>query len=321
MYDVMGLGEVLIDFTPAGQDDRGRALFARNPGSAVANVVAMNALLGGCCAFTGKVGDDSFGRFLRDSLTACGVDCRCLCVSRSIPTTLAFVHPDTRGDRSFTFYRKPGADILLEEREVSRTALENCRFFHFGGVSLTDEPLRSAALSAVSYARAHGALISYDPNYRAPLWHDETEASFELLSPLSEVDILKVSDEEMTLLTGVTDLAAGAEILADNGPALVLVTLGERGAFYFTRSWQGLLPAFSVSAVDITGAGDAFLGALLFCLRGKNSREELEAMTQRECQEAVRFAVAAGSLTTTAAGAISAMPSLAQIRALADTVI
>jgi len=321
MYDVIGLGEVLIDFTPAGQDTRGRELFAQNPGGAVANVLAMNALLGGHCAFMGKVGDDGFGQFLRVSLTNCGVDCHGLAVSRSIPTTLAFVHPDSRGDRSFTFYRKPGADILLEEREVNRSILENCRFFHFGGVSLTDEPLRSTTLAAVDYARSHGALISYDPNYRAPLWRDESLAAFELLSPLSEVDILKVSDEEMTLLTGVTDLSAGAEILAGNGPALVLVTLGEQGAFYYTRFLQGLLPAFPVKAADTTGAGDAFLGTLLYCLRGKKCREDLESLTQRELREAVRYAVAAGSLTTTSAGAIPAMPSLEQIRSLADSAV
>ena len=316
MYDIAGLGEILIDFTPAGVDDCGRTLFARNPGGAVANVLAMNAILGGRCAFMGKVGADSFGDFLRASLVKYGVDCHGLSVSRTVPTTLAFVHLDERGERSFTFYRKPGADILLEEREIRRPLLENCRFFHFGGVSLTDEPLRSTTLSAVAYAREHGALISYDPNYRPPLWEDETQAAFELMSPLSETDILKVSDEEMALLTGVTDLCTGAEILCGSGPVLVLVTLGEQGAFYYTRRWHGLLPAYPVAVTDTTGAGDAFLGALLFCLRGKKNRQELEELSEKELQQAVRFAVAAGSLTTTAAGAMPAMPDYAAIKAL-----
>ena len=286
MFDIVALGESLIDFTPSGENSQGMALFARNPGGAPANVLAMAAKLGGKTAFIGKVGDDAFGAFLKKTMEDAGVDVRGLRMTREYPTTLAFVQLTPEGDRSFTFYRKPGADVMLAPAEVDRALLRDCRIFHFGSVSLTDEPCRTATLEAAREAKAAGAMTL--------------------------ADIVKVSEEEMELLTGEVQLAAGADALASRGAALVLVTLGPRGAYYRAAAGRGLLPACEVDTVDTTGAGDAFLGALLSCLAGK-TLEELRILPQAQWERIVAFANAAGSLTTAAKGAIPAMPAREQI--------
>ena len=273
MFDIVALGESLIDFTPSGENSQGMALFARNPGGAPANVLAMAAKLGGKTAFIGKVGDDAFGAFLKKTMEDAGVDVRGLRMTREYPTTLAFVQLTPEGDRSFTFYRKPGADVMLAPAEVDRALLRDCRIFHFGSVSLTDEPCRTATLEAAREAKAAGAMISYDPNYRPFLWDSAERAREALLAALPLADIVKVSEEEMELLTGEVQLAAGADALASRGAALVLVTLGPRGAYYRAAAGRGLLPACEVDTVDTTGAGDAFLGALLSCLAGKTLEE------------------------------------------------
>ena len=187
-----------------------------------------------------------------------GVDVRGLRMTREYPTTLAFVQLTPEGDRSFTFYRKPGADVMLAPAEVDRALLRDCRIFHFGSVSLTDEPCRTATLEAAWEAKAAGAMISYDPNYRPFLWDSAERAREALLAALPLADIVKVSEEEMELLTGEVQLAAGADALASRGAALVLVTLGPRGAYYRAAAGRGLLPACEVDTVDTTGAGDAF---------------------------------------------------------------
>ena len=298
MFDIVALGESLIDFTPSGENSQGMALFARNPGGAPANVLAMAAKLGGKTAFIGKVGDDAFGAFLKKTMEDAGVDVRGLRMTREYPTTLAFVQLTPEGDRSFTFYRKPGADVMLAPAEVDRALLRDCRIFHFGSVSLTDEPCRTATLEAAREAKAAGAMISYDPNYRPFLWDSAERAREALLAALPLADIVKVSEEEMELLTGEVPL--------------VLVTLGPRGAYYRAAAGRGLLPACEVDTVDTTGAGDAFLGALLSCLAGK-TLEELRILPQAQWERIVAFANAAGSLTTAAKGAIPAMPAREQI--------
>ena len=241
MFDIVALGESLIDFTPSGENSQGMALFARNPGGAPANVLAMAAKLGGKTAFIGKVGDDAFGAFLKKTMEDAGVDVRGLRMTREYPTTLAFVQLTPEGDRSFTFYRKPGADVMLAPAEVDRALLRDCRIFHFGSVSLTDEPCRTATLEAAREAKAAGAMISYDPNYRPFLWDSAERAREALLAALPLADIVKVSEEEMELLTGEVQLAAGADALASRGAALVLVTLGPRGAYYRAAAGRGLL--------------------------------------------------------------------------------
>lgn len=319
MFDIIALGESLIDFTPSGANTLGMKLFACNPGGAPANVLAMHTKLGGRTAFIGKVGNDDFGRFLRDTMANAGIDVSAVVLTGEAPTTLAFVQLDERGDRSFSFYRKPGADILLRPDEVDGGILSHCGIFHFGSVSLTDEPCRSATLYAAETAKKAGALISYDPNYRPMLWDSAQRAKKEMQAALPLADILKVSGEEMELLTGCTSLAQGTKMLARHGAALVLVTLGHRGAYYRAGAGSGHLPAYDVKTVDTTGAGDAFLGALLWRLRGYGAAT-LRAVPQREWEGIVAFANAAGSLATAQRGAIPALPARAAIEAcIADT--
>lgn len=312
MFDVVAIGESLIDFTPSGENELGMQLFARNPGGAPANVLAMNAKLGGKTAFIGKVGRDDFGAFLKKTMSDAGIDVTGLVETGDVPTTLAFVQLSETGDRSFTFYRKPGADVCLTQDEVSETLLKSCRIFHFGSVSLTDEPCKTATLYAAQKAKLAGAVISYDPNYRPLLWNSEQRAKEEILNALPLADIVKVSQEEMTLLTEETELSKGAQALARHGAAVVLITLGPQGAFYYTPVGSGLMPTYDVQTVDTTGAGDAFLGALLYRVADK-TLSQLKKMTTDEWNDIIAFANAAGSMTTTAKGAIPAMPTLQRI--------
>jgi fructokinase len=312
MYDICALGELLIDFTPSGVNRMGVALFGRNPGGAPANMLAMNTKLGGRTAFIGKAGNDEFGRFLEKTLKDAGIDTRGLLLDPAYLTTLAFVHLSETGDRSFSFYRREGADIMLRWEEINRRLIDEAKIFHFGSVSLSGQPCRDTVHEAVAYAKSKGKIISYDPNYRPLLWPDEAEAKTEIAKLLDSADILKVSEEEMTLLTGLTDLETGSELLAEKGPAVVLVTLGAKGAWFRCAAGSGSLPAYDVATIDTTGAGDAFLGAAL-CRLGNKSLGELKALSLDELADIVDFANAAGSLTTTKSGAIPALPGLLEI--------
>lgn len=319
MMDVVALGETLIDFTPCGTNAQGMELFARNPGGAPANVLAMNAKLGGKTAFIGKVGPDAFGNFLRQTLVKSGIDVSGLVVDQKIPTTLAFVQLDSRGDRSFTFYRNPGADVLLTSAEVNKALLDECAIFHFGSVSLTADPSRTATLEAAQYARRQGKLVSFDPNYRPPLWERAEDAIQQMRLSVKLADLVKVSEEEMQLITGESDLARGSRALLEMGPSLVLISLGSKGAYYCNAVCAGHLPTYKVTTIDTNGAGDAFMGAVHFQLKGKTAAA-LKALPESELAEIVRFANAAGSLTTTKNGAIPAMPTREEILHCISTV-
>lgn len=314
MFDVVALGEALIDLTPAGTNEVGMALLARNPGGAPANVLAMRAKLGGKTAFIGKVGRDAFGAFLKENMESAGIDLAGLCMDEAIPTTLALVQLNSTGDRSFSFYRKPGADIMLRQQEVPLTLLQNCRIFHFGSVSLTDQPCRDATLWAAQQARQAGALVSYDPNYRPLLWRDPAFAVEQMRSAMRLAHLVKLSDEELFLLTGLQELEAGAAELRSLGPAVVVVTQGAKGAFVQTASVSAQRPAYQVTTVDTTGAGDAFWGALLYRIAGLDC-QGLQALSSGTWGDILAFANAAGGLTTTKPGAIPAMPDLPAIRA------
>ena len=298
MFDVVALGESLIDFTPNGTNAQGIELFARNPGGAPANVLAMNARLGGKTAFIGKVGKDGFGDFLRQTLVESGIDVSGLVIDEKIPTTLAFVQLDSKGDRSFTFYRNPGADVMLTSAEVNRNLIDDAAIFHFGSVSLTADPSK---------------LVSFDPNYRPLLWEHPADAVVQMQEGVKLADLLKVSEEEMQLITNESDLARGSQALLEMGPSLVLVSLGAKGAYYRNAVGAGHLPTYDVPTVDTTGAGDAFMGAIHYQLRGKDA-EDLRTLPAFELEEIVRFGNAAGSLTTTKGGAIPAMPSMVEIQ-------
>jgi fructokinase len=313
VYDVVAIGELLIDFTPSMTDKNGILLFARNPGGAPANVLAMNSRLGGNTAFIGKVGQDEFGRYLKKTLEDCGVDTKGLILATEANTTLAFVHLNKAGDRSFSFYRNNSADIMLRITDINTQLIANCNIFHFGSVSLTDEPSRSATLSAVRLAKEQGKIISFDPNYRELLWESEEHARMQIIIALGLADIVKVSDDEMSFLTGHRNLMEGAKSISDLGAALVLITSGSEGAFYFTNKHHGTVPAYKVRTIDTTGAGDAFFGSVLYRLYNKNIYE-IGNMNQEELDDIVLFANAAGSLATTRIGAIHSMPALKEIK-------
>lgn len=310
MTDITAVGEILIDLTQSGKNELGIPQFAANPGGAPANLAVAAVRLGAATAFIGKVGNDSFGAFLRDTLTQNGVDVSGLVTDPQLPTTLAVVALDARGERSFSFYRDPSADVNLSVDDLQEAQLTNTRYLHFGSVSLTAEPARSATLHAARIAKQHGAVISYDPNYRPSLWSDEKTAVARMLEPLETVDILKVSDEELPLLTGTSDLDTGSAWLAGKGIRLVLVTLGADGAYYRFHGHTGHVPGVKCTVGDTNGAGDTFFGAALAQLV---KHGDLDALTVKELEQILFFANKAASLTTSRHGAIPAMPTLEEV--------
>ena len=296
----------MIDFTPAGKAE-GAPLYARNPGGAPLNMLVQASRLGCSCAFLGKVGADAFGYALRDVMTANGIDTAGLRFSENTRTTLAFVHLSDDGERSFSFYRNPGADLMLESGEVDTDVIRKSRVFSFGSLSLTAEPVRSATAFALEQAKTAGCLVAFDPNYREGLWDGRKNAVCRILEYMPYADILKISEEELLLLTDTEDPERGSELLAGRyGISLVCVSLGEGGAFFLCGEKKGTVPGYRVNAVDTTGAGDAFLGALLSRLKGY-SPAEIRGMDREEIISAVRFANAAGALAVTGKGAIPAI--------------
>ncbi len=315
MFDVVAMGELLIDFTPSGLSTSGNQLFEQNPGGAPANVLASMAKLNKKCAFIGMVGHDQFGVFLKDVLQDIGIDIRGLRQSKEYHTTLAFVHLTSDGDRSFSFYRNPGADMMLRPEDLDFEVIGQAKIFHFGSISLTSEPARSATLAAVKFAKAQGKLVSYDPNYRPLLWPCKEQAVEMMKSGLEYTDILKISENELELLTGTTDLARGSALLYKMGISVVLVTLGSEGCYYSYQGGSGKIPAFHVDTIDTTGAGDAFLGGVLYWFSQFNLLE-IQKLDLDEFIKIITFANAVGGLTTTQKGAIPALPSLKEITEL-----
>lgn len=310
MIDITAVGEVLIDLTQSGLTEQGIPRFDANPGGAPANLAVAASRLGASTAFVGRVGRDSFGDFLRRTLEENHVDTAGLSVDPVQHTTLAVVSLDASGERNFSFYRDPSADVNLTFEDIPQDLLSNTKILHFGSVSLTAEPARSATLKAAEAAKAKGAVISYDPNYRASLWSDEHTAIERMLQPLPLVDILKVSDEELPLLTGTEDLEEGSRILAAKGIRLVLVTLGAHGAFYRFGEHTGSIPGIKVKVGDTNGAGDTFFGAALSRLKDYGKLETLSCET---LEEILTFANKAAAITTSRHGAIPAMPNLSEI--------
>ena len=306
MLDITAIGEILIDLTQSGVNSRGIPQFDANPGGAPANLAVAAARLGAKTAFLGKAGADSFGTFLKQTLADKGVDVSGMVTDPHNATTLAVVSVAANGERSFSFYRDPSADVNLRKEELR---LNPTRILHFGSVSLTCDPSRSATLYAAETAKAAGALISYDPNYRASLWQDEQTAIHWMKAPLPLVDILKVSDEELPLLTGTPDLDAGSARLAAMGIRLVLVTLGEKGAYYRFGGATGHIPGVPCRVADTNGAGDTFFGAFLAQL----AKTSLENLTVPALETMIAYSNKAASLTTSRPGAIPAMPDLAEV--------
>ena len=310
MTDITAIGEILIDLTQSGKTEQGIPRFDANPGGAPANLAVAASRLGAKSAFIGRVGADSYGEFLRRTLEENRVDVSGLSVDPVQHTTLAIVSLDETGERSFSFYRDPSADVNLRFEDVPAELLADSRVLHFGSVSLTAEPSRSATIETAKKAKNHGAWVSYDPNYRSSLWCDEQTAIRRMLQPLPLVDILKVSDEELPLLTGLTDPERGSARLAEKGPKLILVTLGANGAFYRFGGKTGHVPGVKVTVGDTNGAGDTFFGAFLSQLVKK---ERLEDLTQEGLETMIAFANKAAAITTSRHGAIPAMPTLSEM--------
>ena len=306
--DIVALGELLIDFTCVSTDADGYPTMAAHPGGAPANFLAAPAKFGAKTALLGKVGSDAFGKMLRDTLRKAGIETTGLIETDEVFTTLAFVTLDETGDRSFSFARKPGADTCLTFEELELSLIDAAKVFHFGTLSLTDEPSRSATYRAVEYAKNGGKLITYDPNLRKPLWKDMDICREQMLWGLSKADVVKISDEEVEFLFGL-GAEDGAEYILNNYDAkLVFVTCGADGCYFRNAKAAGKVPALSdITVKDTTGAGDIFGGSAVWkILQSGKAPQELSF---EELNGIVTFACTAAGLSTTVSGGISSVPA------------
>lgn len=312
MSDVVAIGEMLIDFSLEGSDPAGYPTMKAHPGGAPANYLACLCKLGAKASFIGKVGSDFFGRALARTLSAAGIDTRGLIVTDDVFTTLAFVTLDEHGDREFSFARKPGADTQFAVSELRLDVIDEAGVLHFGSLSLTDEPARSACRCAVEYARSRGKLISYDPNLRKPLWSDLSAAKEQMLWGLSQADVVKISDEEVDFLFGLPP-EDGVEHITANYPAqLVFVTCGADGCCYGTKSVRGRAEGMKgIKVVDTTGAGDIFGGSAMWMLL--KSGKAPQQLTADDLRSISSFACCCAGLSTTRPGGISSIPALEEV--------
>ena len=310
--DVVALGELLIDFTCVSTDAEGYPTMAAHPGGAPANFLAALASFGAKAAMIGKVGDDTFGKALRATLEEKGICTRGLIAADDVFTTLAFVTLDESGNREFAFGRKPGADTCLTFEEIDLSLIDESKVFHFGTLSLTDEPARTATYKAVEYAKNKGKLITYDPNLRKPLWKDMASAKKQLLWGLTKADVVKISDEEVEFLFGL-GVEEGADHILKNYPVkLVFVTCGADGCYFKNAVASGKVPSLAgVKVVDTTGAGDIFGGSAVWKLLQIGKAPE--TMTEEELRETVTFACTAAGISTTRPGGISSIPTYEEV--------
>ncbi len=314
-FDVVALGELLVDFTDNSLSEQGNTLFEANPGGAPCNVLAMLKKLSRSCAFIGKVGDDLFGQQLRAVAEDAGICMDYLTVDREARTTLAFVKKLENGDRGFSFYRNPGADMMLTEADLPLEVLADCRIFHFGTLSMTHEGVRQATRKALDCAKAGGALISFDPNLRPPLWDSLENAREQISYGLAHCDILKIADNELEFMTSETDFDKGAAILREQHPNIRLlnVTAGPNGSYCYYEGIRVFRPALKLGGtIETTGAGDTFCACVLSFVLERG----LEGLTKKDLGNMLSFANAAAYLVTTRKGAIRSMPEREQVEAL-----
>ena len=310
-YDVVALGELLIDFTENGLSGQGNPLLEANPGGAPCNVLAMLNRLGKKTAFIGKVGNDQFGKMLKEVVEESGTDVSALAMDDQVHTTLAFVHTFPDGDREFSFYRNPGADMMLTKEEVDPELIKKARIFHFGTLSSTHAGVREATRYAIDVAKENGLLVSFDPNLREPLWESLDQAKEEILYGMSKCDILKISDNEMEFMTGTTDYNKGVEMLREQFDIpLICVTLGREGsrAFYKDMIVEAA-PFVREDTIETTGAGDTFEA----CTLNYILEHGLEDLTEENLKEMLTFANAGASIITTRKGALKVMPEKEEI--------
>lgn len=314
MYDITSLGELLIDFTHYGISDNNQILFEQNPGGAPVNVLATASKFHLNTAFIGKVGSDIQGLFLKSVLEELHIHTEGLILDDSVFTTLAFVSLDSTGERTFSFARKPGADLMLRKEEVNISIIENSKIFHIGSLSLTSNPSREATFHALETAKQSGSLISYDPNYRAALWENRSVAIKHMKSVLPYVDLIKISDSELDILTPYSKPEKAASYLIEQGISLVAITLGEKGSYIQTKKQHVYAEGYQSDVVDTTGAGDSFWGAFLYSII--NAKKDLSSLTSKELYSFARFSNATSSLCIKKRGAIPALPSLNDVMQL-----
>ena len=312
-YDVIALGELLIDFTMNGQSEQGNNMFEACPGGAPCNVLALLNKMGKKTAFLGKVGKDQFGILLKDTITAAGIDASQLVMDDKVNTTLAFVHTFPDGDREFSFYRNPGADMMLTEDEVDPEFIGQTKIFHFGTLSMTHDQVRRATKKAVDIAKEKGCLISFDPNLRPPLWSTLELAKEQMEYGFGMCDILKISDNEIQFVSGKEDYDEGIAYLQEKYKIpLILLTMGKAGSRAYYHGKKVERPGFSVKAIETTGAGDTFCGSSLNYLL----EHDFENLTEDQLGEMLTFANAAAAIVTTKKGAIRSMPEREEVLGL-----
>ena len=305
MYDVIALGELLIDFTESGKSEQGNPLLEVNPGGAPCNVLAMLTKLGKRTAFIGKVGNDIFGSLLKKTLEEVGIESGGLHIDDKVRTTLAFVHTFPDGDREFSFYRNPGADMMLTEEEIDVSFVQSARIFHFGTLSMTHEGVRKATKKAINAAKEKGCLISFDPNLRPPLWETMELAREQMEYGFGQCDILKISDNEIQFATGKEDYEEGiAELQNRYHIPLILLTMGKDGSRAYYQDLRVEQKGFEVKAIETTGAGDTFCG----CSLGYLLDHDFYHLTKENLEEMLTFANAGAALVTMKKGAIRSMP-------------
>lgn len=311
-YDVVALGELLIDFTENGTSGQGNPVYEANPGGAPCNVLSMLNRLGHQTAFLGKVGNDIFGRQLRSTVESAGINVEGLLTDEDVRTTLAFVETKPDGDRDFSFYRNPGADMMLREEEVRDDIIATGKIFHFGTLSMTNEPVRSATKHAIAVAKENGALISFDPNIREPLWKDMEEAKEQTAYGLSVCDILKISDNEIQWFSGKEDYTEGIRMLQQTYQIpLILLSMGRDGSRAYYKNMIVEVPAFlQKNTIETTGAGDTFGACCLHYILQYGLME----LTEQQLKDMLTFANAAALIITTRKGALRVMPSLEEIQ-------
>ena len=314
-FDVIALGELLIDFTENGASAQGNPLLEANPGGAPCNVLAMLQKLGKRTAFVGKVGRDMFGAQLREAAEGAGICMDYLLEDTHVHTTLAFVKTFPNGDRDFSFYRDPGADMMLRADELPLEAIKKARIFHFGTLSMTHPDVRFATRKAVTVAKEAGALISFDPNLRPPLWYDLEEAREQIAWGLSRCDILKIADNELEFMTGETDFDKGAAKLREQYPNIKVlnVTAGADGSYSYTGGRRVFVPSFRLGGtIETTGAGDTFCA----CVLNYVLEHGADALSESQLTDMLRFANAAAYLVTTKKGAIRSMPEREEVESI-----
>ena len=316
-YDVTALGELLVDFTENGISEQGNPMLEANPGGAPCNVLSMLQNLGKRTAFIGKVGADAFGQMLMQAVKEQGIDTDNLVTDEVVPTTLAFVHTEEDGDRSFSFYRNPGADMMLRWDEVKQEILADTKIFHFGTLSMTDEQIENVTKKAVQKAKDKGAVISFDPNLRPPLWKNLEDAKRQMWYGISQCDILKISDDEIEFLTGTADIDKGVEqIMEQSHPTLICATMGKHGSkAYYNGKSIFCEPFLREDTIETTGAGDTFMA----CVLNAVLENGIDSLNDKDLLDMLEFANAASSNITTRKGALKVMPKKQEIIEVIET--